>query len=194
MKIKSFFIILLIFISAVAIPLNVSAYTYEYKEDDVIIDYLPGDVKIDGLINASDARLCLRAAAQLEELTDVQKKAADLDGTGVINSSNARKILRASAKIEPVTVTVNLKIGQRIVVGPLNAPTGREWLYRLNKPNKFDTVTTEYYGPDHKTGTAPYKIVCLTPAETGTFYAYFEQQMGWNKEIFKEFDVIINVD
>lgn len=62
----------------------------------------PGDVNGDGDVLANDARLALRASAQLEALDEVQKKAADVDGNGDVLANDARLILRFSAQLEKV--------------------------------------------------------------------------------------------
>ena len=59
--------------------------------------YMLGDVNFDGKITAADARLALRASAQLETLTSEQLIVADVDGSGKITASDARDILRYSA-------------------------------------------------------------------------------------------------
>ena len=48
----------------------------------------------------ADARLALRASAQLENLEGVYSDAADVTGDGKITASDARKILRISAGLE----------------------------------------------------------------------------------------------
>ena len=60
----------------------------------------PGDVNGDGDVLANDARLALRASAQLENLDETQKKAADVDGNGEVLANDARLILRFSAQLE----------------------------------------------------------------------------------------------
>lgn len=57
------------------------------------------DVDSDGKATASDARLALRSAAGLEELTNAQLRAADYDENGVVMASDAREILRIAAKL-----------------------------------------------------------------------------------------------
>ena len=47
------------------------------------LPYKLGDVNEDGKVATSDALIILRAAAQLEELTDMQRLAADVNGDGV---------------------------------------------------------------------------------------------------------------
>ncbi len=62
--------------------------------------FLLGDVDFNGKVNASDARITLRAAASLQQLSDDKKKIADVDGNGRVNASDARKILRVSARLD----------------------------------------------------------------------------------------------
>ncbi|MBQ9880131.1 MAG: dockerin type I repeat-containing protein [Clostridia bacterium] len=59
-----------------------------------------GDVNLDGKVDATDARLALRAAAKLDTLTGQAFTNADVDGNGIINAEDARKILRVAAKLE----------------------------------------------------------------------------------------------
>ena len=54
----------------------------------------------DGDVDASDARKALRNAAKLENLTDAQKKAADMDGDGKVTAADARAILKKSAGVK----------------------------------------------------------------------------------------------
>ncbi len=59
-----------------------------------------GDINNDGQVQASDARLALRASVGLENLTADQKKAADVDSTVGVTAADARLILRASVGLE----------------------------------------------------------------------------------------------
>lgn len=59
-----------------------------------------GDVDGDGKITAADARKALRAASQLETLTETQKKAADVNNDGKVTAADARTILRQAANLE----------------------------------------------------------------------------------------------
>lgn len=64
--------------------------------------YLLGDVNLDGIVTAADARLAMRIAAQLEDYPDVSNvvfKNADVNGDGVITSADARIILRVTAAL-----------------------------------------------------------------------------------------------
>ncbi|MCD7827621.1 MAG: dockerin type I domain-containing protein [Clostridiales bacterium] len=58
------------------------------------------DVDGNGKITAADARLTLRAAAQLDTLEGVYAIAADFDADSTIKPSDARMILRVAAKLE----------------------------------------------------------------------------------------------
>ncbi len=59
-----------------------------------------GDVNSSGKIDATDARITLRAAVGLEKLTDAQMKLADVDFNGTVNAADARLILRAAVGLE----------------------------------------------------------------------------------------------
>ena len=66
------------------------------------MDYIPGDVDMDGEITAGDARLALRRSVQLENYPagSAQYLACDVDCDGQIMSGDARLILRASVSLE----------------------------------------------------------------------------------------------
>ncbi len=61
--------------------------------------YEIGDVNGDGRITVSDARLALRAGAQLIELNDIELYAADVNGDGKVSAKDARSILRYVANL-----------------------------------------------------------------------------------------------
>lgn len=188
MRIKKV-LIFMIAILFILIPLNASAYTYEYEEDDVKIDYLPGEIDGDLYVRAADARLCLRAAAKLEELTSEQQKAADADCSGEVESSDARAILRASAKIEPITVTVNIKVGQNLVVGPLQGPTGWDWWYSGYDLTKLDAKTISFSPATEAIGAAADVFYSFSAIENGEYYLKFRQTTAWQEEPYRFFDV-----
>lgn len=189
MKIKSILMSIIAIVFTVAIPFNASAFSYEYEEDDVVIDYLPGEIDGDSYVRAADARLCLRAAAKLEELTPEEQKAADADGSGVVDSSDARAILRASAKLETITVTVNLKVGQNLVVGPLQGPTGWDWWYSGYDLTKLDAKTTSFSPATEAIGAAADVFYSFSAIENGEYYLKFRQTTSWNNKLYRYFDV-----
>ncbi len=56
--------------------------------------FTPGDVDLDRVVGAADARLALRNAVGLDELDEVQLELADLDSDGFVTVRDARMILR----------------------------------------------------------------------------------------------------
>lgn len=66
--------------------------------DELVIGM--GDVDGDGRVTASDARLILRAAAQIVTLTMEQEALADVDNDGVVTALDARMVLRVAAELE----------------------------------------------------------------------------------------------
>lgn len=59
-----------------------------------------GDVNGDGVVTAADARIALRASAQLDTLTSEQILAADVDFNDKVTAEDARMILRVAAKLD----------------------------------------------------------------------------------------------
>lgn len=62
-----------------------------------------GDVNGDGKVNATDARIALRMAANLESKDNVNLMSVDANGDGKITASDARSILRNAAHISEFT-------------------------------------------------------------------------------------------
>lgn len=67
-----------------------------------------GDIDGNGKYTASDARLVLRHAAKLEELSEDQQKVADVDANGRITAADARLVLRVAAKIDAPFVGLDI--------------------------------------------------------------------------------------
>lgn len=70
---------------------------------DKVTVIVPGDVDGDGDVKSADARQALRAAVNLEKLSECEKTAADLDSASskhTVNSADARYILRLSVGLE----------------------------------------------------------------------------------------------
>ena len=59
-------------------------------------DYLPGDIDMNGAVEAADALLALRYSMELIELSELQIEIGDLDGDGVLTAADALMILRLS--------------------------------------------------------------------------------------------------
>ena len=66
----------------------------------VDVTFKSGDVNMDGYILANDARLTLRASANLEKLLKAQFSLADVNADGQVLADDARQILRFSAKLQ----------------------------------------------------------------------------------------------
>lgn len=66
-----------------------------------------GDVNRDGRLNASDARLLLRCASQLDETTAYILSVGDYDGDKKITASDARIALRVAAGIDSIKCLQN---------------------------------------------------------------------------------------
>ena len=89
--------------------LYISAYTvkdgrlkqidsYGLRKDSV--KFLQGDADLDGKVTSADARLTLRIAVGLDDVTPITKAAADYDGDVRVSSADARLVLRASVGLE----------------------------------------------------------------------------------------------
>ena len=90
-----------------------------------------GDVDGDGDVTAEDARLALRASADLEKLNDTAFLAADINKDSRITADEARIILRVSAKLE------------------MTPSSGYYDLYgQLDKLFSTDVCCGWYYSPD----------------------------------------------
>ncbi len=190
MKIKYLFCLILSVIILSASILSASAF--DYKENDVIIDFIPGDIDGNGSVNALDARLCLRAAAQLETLTDTQKKAADLDGTGEITSITARNILRASAKIETITMKISIEKENNLVVGPIKI-----WGAECNTDSQNDKIDivhkTENNIPEGVVGAPTDSFFTISAKESGDFTLYFTDYQPWVGTVNNTFNILLTV-
>lgn len=64
-----------------------------------------GDADENGAIDASDARIVLRASVGLEEITPLLRTRGDTDRDGVLTSSDARTILRVAVGLENLPST-----------------------------------------------------------------------------------------
>ncbi|MCR5781352.1 MAG: hypothetical protein K6G90_01310, partial [Clostridia bacterium] len=101
-----------LYAAAGAYELTAEGVTFPEAEVNVVVGpgeyYLAGDTNLDGVIDASDARLALRASANLEKLSEAQATVADVNGDGVVLADDARQILRYSAKLQKEFTKINL--------------------------------------------------------------------------------------
>lgn len=109
----------------------------ESEENTVVVSVDPeawGDLNGDREVTSADARICLRAAAKLESLTEEQRLAADIYGDGEISARNARKILRVAAKLDIFdcyTLNVKLRQGESLRIENLIGGGKYNWEYIL---------------------------------------------------------------
>ena len=187
MKKNKILCFVLILITIFTLP--VYTYAYNYLENDVIIDFIPGDIDNNEKVNSADARLCLRAAAQLETLSEKQLKAVDFDGTGEINSATARQILRASAKLETLTYTVSIQNGQRIVLVDFDRMAVYDWVHDTDSSETeiIRTSENEFIGDMNYLRT----YHTITTNENDSFKISFVQSCPWNGKINNSFDLNI---
>ena len=91
---------------------------------ETVADPKMGDIDADGAVSAADARLVLRAAVELEDLTPEQRIRADADRDGTITAGDARLVLRAAVGLEsleeqspgePVWTAVDEQTHQRVI-------------------------------------------------------------------------------
>ena len=184
-------ILCLVLIATVMLSLPMYVYAYDYSENDVIFDILPGDINADNKVTAADARLCLRAAAKLETLTEKQQKTADLDGTGEITGSDARQILRACAGLDMLSITVNLEQGQNLVVGPLKI-WGVECTPLKQNDNLTVLKTTEIENPEI-VGAPASGFFTIKATESGVYNLAFTSYQPWIGDIIEHFNIVLNI-
>ncbi len=181
------YMLVLLFVFNLPIP----ASAYDCKENDVIIDFLPGDIDNDEKITAVDARLCLRASAKLDELTEKQIKSADFDGDGALNSTEARKLLRASAGLDILTVTVNIEQGQNLVIGPLKI-----WGVKCTTKEQNEKLsveqTTEIENPE-LAGAPVTSFFTVNAAEPGCYNLSITSYQPWAGEEISHYNIVLNV-
>ena len=76
-----------------------SGVTAEVTTETIVETFILGDVNCDGEIDVTDATLVQQAVAEIVELTDDQKKAADTDGDGEITINDATMIQKYAAEL-----------------------------------------------------------------------------------------------
>lgn len=160
-------------------------------------DQRTGDVDSDGRITAADARLCLRAAAQLEELEYAQSIAADVNNSFDITSADARKILRFSAGLDtPDKMTFELSVsGWGCIIGPMKTTgSGRYfWHCKVNADGlSFTEETVE--SAEGKDGAPVESFFVFTPEKEGNYIVTFTLADSAENEILDTFSVNVSVE
>ena len=135
--------------------------TTEYSSIDFEVRKI-GDADNNGKISAADARIVLRAAAKLEELTEEDVKFCDITQDGKVMSADAREILRASAGLSELPTSEEVfgyKEYQKdpAVQNHINDILAILVAYQSAKDEKAEEELKEYYdniyGNDDETET-----------------------------------------
>lgn len=156
----------------------------------------PGDIDGNGKISAADARLALRAAVQLEQLTENQRYSADTDKNFSVNSTDARNILRASIglnELEKLTVKEAKNWG--FIIGPLETEGSGRYYWQLSDSNNYFDVKELSIDTDKETEGAPVKqFFIFTPKKAGSYTFKFILSDSKQNEIFDEFEVNVTIN
>ncbi len=161
------------------IPLEPSWEKTLLESETAIFYPQPGDLDADGMITASDARLCLRAAVGLENLKAWQYAALAFNGASECLSSLARDILRAAISID--ALQSNQKQGnpnQEIVFGPF-ADTDSEsfnWVLETQDDNAVKVVEKVFADENAQDGVAERQYFVCSFEQNGTYELYFSLQ------------------
>ena len=121
-----------------------------------------GDINGDGKITSTDARLALRAAAQIDVLTADQFKAADTDFNGRITATDARAILRAAAQIDTLPEIPTEATSEATTEATTEAPTTEA----TTEAPTTEATTTEEPTTEEPTTEAPTTEEPTTEAPT----------------------------
>lgn len=128
----------------------------------------------------------------LDNLTDEQKKAADVFGTGEINSACARKILRVAAKLDNMNIIVRLNVGQKLIIGPIYAQGIYNWNVEKNSNDLIIQKTVEDNLPQGFIG--PYDVYYTIHTDIKAIYnVNFILNVPWTGEISESYNIIVIV-
>ncbi len=108
-----------------------------------------GDVNMDDKVNAIDARIVLRAGAQLDVLTDDQCIIGDMDNNQRITAIDARSILRIASQVDKNNETVEIGVETEVKRTELSDGFGvstDDFMKKYGGMRKLDTTdgTTAY--------------------------------------------------
>lgn len=184
---KKIICIILCLVITMAVGFTASAE----EEIDVVSINRFGDLDGNGDVTAADARICLRASANLEELSEKQSDSADINGDGDINGTDARAILRAAAKVEILNASIGFfgKINSKVIIDGLKtAGSGRYiWYCTVEDENAVKVEETAWLVPEDGYDGAPvWQCFEITIVETGRYYVKFELKNSQN-EVIDEF-------
>lgn len=157
--------------------------------------YQKGDLDGDGMITAADARLCLRAAAGLEQLNEQQLQAADLSGNGTLVSSSARFILRTSVGLEQLNSDIIRPDRDTLVVGPfLTSDDGmNKWKCSVSPVLPVAVVQQSEYeiATPVVSGSSVVQTFHINLKSYGTFTFVFELTDSQTDEVLQKYTLIV---
>lgn len=162
---------------------------------NALTTYRKGDVNGDGEVSAADARLCLRAAAQLEALIENQSNAADIDNKSGITSADARQILRIAANLD-VNENMNIETTADwgFIIGPLNSAGSGRYFWQCEIDSEGLAVIEEKIdSPDGKDGAPVTSFFVFTPEKTGRYTITLKLADSKQEEVIDEFKVDVLV-
>lgn len=192
---KRTFKLISIALSIIMICMSCSFSSFAKEEVNIYVTNRFGDLDSNSHVNSADARLCLRAAADLETLTGIAMNTADIDGDGEVTSADARKILRAASKIEVLNakVPVFCKVGSTVVIDGLKTAGSGYYVWNCTAENENAVKIISYAAApladksdDVIDGSPVQEYFEITIAETGSYNVKFELKNS-NNEVIDEF-------
>ncbi len=153
------------------------------------------DINGDGQITSADARMCLRASAELEELNYQQADAADVNADEVITSADARIILRISAGLDEYIVhTIEMSTDWGFIFGSLKTSGGGVYKWYCTADEELKVIETVRNTATEGVDGAPVEQYFIFFAEeTGTYTAHFELRASFEEEPIDSFDINVVV-
>ena len=194
---KHTFKLISIALSIIILCMSFSFSSFAKDIDNVYETSRFGDLDGNSQVNAADARLCLRSAAELETLAGKAMNAADIDGDGVVTSADARKILRSASKIETLNAKVPVfsAVDSTVVIGGLKTAGSGYYVWHCTTENenavKINSYTIEDELESAVDGAPVQQCFEITIAETGTYNVKFELK-NTNNEVIDEFSFDIS--
>lgn len=193
---KKLFIMFLAIITLFAISITASAESESEIFDDAteFDESKFGDINKDGKVTASDARLLLRVAANLEKNSPYILMYGDYNKDGEITASDARTALRVAADLESMECVLH---GHNLAEHTV-APTCTEIGYTTQKCSRCNYATDEKAniinatGHDYSFNTIATNATCIEAGykkmfcHCGVFDEYItETAKGHNMQVLK---------
>ena len=157
----------------------------------------PGDIDGDGAIASADARLALRAAVGLDELTRTKRAAADVNGDGEVTAADAREILRTAVGLtDPQTLLLTLKVNETAILGPFFDSDGG-FVWQLTAEEGTQALITEnqweFPGRIAPPGEISGKTFSFSAAEPGVYRLTASLRQPWYENETESYTLLIHV-